>query len=91
MSATFFLTLVVAIIAIVYWRVTLTILLAVVLTLLAMGISSFSGAVAGQEQTPVTGAPPGPDPTDDGAPDRPGFPIPNGDDGGAPQRTEPTR
>ena len=57
MSATFFITLVVALMAIVYWRVVLVVAGALVLALVGTGISSISDAVAGQQGRPAATAP----------------------------------
>jgi hypothetical protein len=82
MSVTFFIALVVALLAIVYWRIVLLVVLAILLAMIVTGISTVTSAVAGHdEQTTVIapavpGAqpvePPGvPDDTSNGLPEDP--------------------
>ena len=54
MSVTFLIALVVALLAIVYWRIVLMIVAAILIAMIATGISTVSSAVAGHdEQTTV--------------------------------------
>jgi hypothetical protein len=54
MSVTFFIALVVALLALVYWRIVLLVVLAILLAMVVTGISAVTSAVAGHdEQTAV--------------------------------------
>lgn len=57
MSHTFLLALVVALLLIIFWRVVLILLGAVLLAMIITVITSVSGALAGQEPRPVVTAP----------------------------------
>jgi hypothetical protein len=61
MSVTFFIALVVALLAIVYWRIVLMIVAAILIAMIATGIITVSGAVAGlhEHQTIVAPGAPG--------------------------------
>ena len=50
MSVTFFIALVVALLAIVYWRIVLMIVAAILIAMIATGISTVSGALAGSHE-----------------------------------------
>ncbi|MDT0348002.1 hypothetical protein [Pseudonocardia charpentierae] len=74
MSSTFFITLVVALVAVFCWRVVVMVAIAVLLAFVLTGISTVSGALAGQQgDRPVVVAPGAP-----GAPiQQPGGPAPD--------------
>ena len=67
MSATFFIALLAALLAIVYWRVVLILVGALVIAMVVTGISSVSGAIANQEQPPTITAPARPGSSPDSA------------------------
>lgn len=50
MSVTFFIALVVALLAIVYWRIVLMIVAAILIAMIVTGISTVSGALSGQHE-----------------------------------------
>lgn len=66
MSATFIIALIAALLAIMYWRIVLMIVCALLLAMLVTGISTVSDVIAGQEQPPTIVAPAQPDPRQDG-------------------------
>lgn len=68
MSATFLVALLAALLAIVYWRVVLVLVGALLIAMIVTGISSVAGIVTGQEQPPpAVIAPAGPDSAPGGA------------------------
>jgi hypothetical protein len=72
MSGTFLVALIAALLAIVYWRVVLVLVGALVIAMIITGISSISDILAGQEQTPTILAPVRPGISPDGAEAEPG-------------------
>jgi hypothetical protein len=86
MSPSFLITLVVAILAVAYWRVALMITIALILALLVTGIGAVSGALAGQERRPTVVAPAEPGLAPDGSSSGPGAldDQPDDDPGGQP-------
>ena len=60
MSVTFFIALVVALLAIVYWRIVLVIVAAILIAMIVTGLSTVSGALSGppEHQTIVAPGPP---------------------------------
>ena len=66
MSTTFIITLIAALLAVMYWRVVLMIVVALLIAMVVTGISTVSNVVAGQEQAPTIVAPTRPDLRQDG-------------------------
>jgi hypothetical protein len=89
MSPSFIVTLIVAILAVVYWRVALTIIVALILALLVTGIGAVSGALAGQEGRPMVVAPAEPGLAPDEFSSGPGNPGERSDDGSGDQLSPP--
>ena len=89
MSSTFFITLVVALVAVFCWRVVVMVAIAVLLAFVLTGISTVSDVMAGQEgEHTVVIAPGGPGPQPDGvAPDAGGEAVVP--EGGPPVQGEP--
>jgi hypothetical protein len=83
MSPTFFVTLVVALAAVFYWRVVVMIAIAVLLAFVLMGISTVSSVMTGQKEEHSTVAPAQPGQQRDGA--VPGSDEPPGPEGAPPQ------
>ncbi len=88
MSTTFFVTLVVALLAVFYWRVVVMVAIAVLLAFVLTGISAVSDVMAGQEgEHTVVIAPGDPAPQPDGvAPDAGGEAV--APEGGPPVQGE---
>lgn len=87
MSTTFLITLVVALLAIVYWRVVLIVVGAFLLAMVLTGLNSVSDVMAGQRTPPADSAPERPGVQPDGG----GVDVEEGAEDGAPGPTAPGR